>query len=202
MIVIKDYNPCKNLIEKAFYLESLFYPFINLILINKGILEIYLKSNNKLNLILKFLKYNKNFLYNNFIDLIGIDLLNHKELSWYGNARFSLVYNFISTSYNSRLFLNIKINNLEYISTIEFLYPGASWAEREVYDLFGILFANKVDQRRILTDYGLIGHPLKKDYPLGGFMQVRWDEEKARIIYEPFIEAQTYRTFTFQNPWN
>ena len=113
--------------------------------------------------------------------------------------RFELSYNLLSVKYNFRLF--IKTYTSAYINSISNLYASSNWIERECWDMFGVFFINHPDLRRILTDYGFDGFPLRKDFPLTGYIEVRYDDEKANIVYEPLELSQEYRLFNFTSPW-
>jgi NADH-quinone oxidoreductase subunit C len=154
---------------------------------------------NFLNLLLIILK---NFVtFKNLIDLVGVD--------WpMLNLRFQLVYNLLSINLNFRCFLFVSVGeNTVYSSAINFInsginvYSGLNWLERENWDMLGILFFNHIDLRRILTDYGFEGFPLRKDFPLTGFVELRYDEEQKSIIYEDVELSQEFRFFDFESPW-
>jgi NADH/F420H2 dehydrogenase subunit C len=116
--------------------------------------------------------------------------------------RFEVVYELLSIRYNSRIRVKTAINQLQLVDSCETLFPAAGWFESEVFDMFGIFFANHSNLRRILTDYGFEGHPLRKDFPLSGFVELRYDEKQKRIISEHLELSQEYRTFDFLSPWN
>lgn len=113
--------------------------------------------------------------------------------------RFELNYNLSSAKYNFRIFL--KVYTHSYVDSIVSLYKSANWIERECWDMFGVFFLNHPDLRRILTDYGFEGFPLRKDFPLTGYIEVRYDDEKSNIVYEPLEMSQEYRLFNFTSPW-
>ncbi len=115
--------------------------------------------------------------------------------------RFELVYFLLSVRYQERVRVKVLINDFESVPTATGLFPSADWYEREVWDMFGIAFDNHPDLRRILTDYGFQGHPMRKDFPLSGFEEVRYDEEAKRVIYEDVQLRQGYRRFDFRRPW-
>ena len=116
-------------------------------------------------------------------------------------SRFDVIYQLLSIRYNSRVNVLVSTNELSPINSITSVFSGASWYEREVWDLYGIYFENHPDLRRILTDYSFDGHPLRKDFPLSGYFEVFYDDTKKRIVYEPISLPQEYRFFTFSNPW-
>jgi NADH-quinone oxidoreductase subunit C len=115
--------------------------------------------------------------------------------------RFDVVYHFLSPRVNRRVRVKAPVGEGETIPSIIDVYRGADWFEREAYDLYGVLFTGHPDMRRILTDYGFEGHPLRKDFPLTGFVEVRWDDEQKRVVYDEVRLAQEFRTFDFLSPW-
>ena len=116
--------------------------------------------------------------------------------------RFEIVYELLSIRYNTRIRVKTYVNEMESIDSIHQIHSTANWWEREIWDLFGIYFNNHPDLRRLLTDYGFDGYPLRKDFPLSGYQEVRYDEKHKRIIYEPIELAQEFRTFDFSSPWS
>ena len=144
--------------------------------------------------ILTFLRDDSNCLYKQLIDLCGADYPER-------DRRFDVVYNLLSLSHNQRIRVKVKVGEDEHVPSVSEVYPSAGWYEREAWDLYGILFAGHLDLRRILTDYGFEGHPLRKDFPLTGFVEVRYDEEQKRVIYEPVSLTQDFRNFDFMSPW-
>lgn len=117
------------------------------------------------------------------------------------DRRFDVIWHFLSMYQNQRVRVICSIREDEMLPSITPVFPGAGWYEREVYDMFGILFTGHADLRRILTDYGFRGHPLRKDFPTSGYTEVRYDEELKRVIYEPVKLVQEYRQFDFMSPW-
>ena len=115
--------------------------------------------------------------------------------------RFDVVYHLLSVSQNQRVRVKCTASEQTSVESCAHLFPSASWSEREVWDMFGILFSNHVDLRRILTDYGFEGHPLRKDFPLTGYTEVRYDEERKEVVYEPVRLSQAFRSFDFESPW-
>ena len=115
--------------------------------------------------------------------------------------RFEVVYNLMSIHYNSRIRVKTYASEVSAVPSIVSLYGGANWFERETYDMFGVFFTGHPDLRRILTDYGFEGHPLRKDFPLTGYVEVRYDDEKKRVVAEPLELAQSFRMFEYQSPW-
>ena len=149
---------------------------------------------NKILPLVTFLKYHTNCQYKLLSDLCVIDYPTRSN-------RFELVYNFLSIQYNSRLRIKILFNELQSISSITSVFRSANWWEREAWDMFGVFFIDHPDLRRILTDYGFEGYPLRKDFPLSGFTEVRYSELKKRVIYEPLHLPQEFKSFNFENPW-
>jgi NADH-quinone oxidoreductase subunit C len=129
-----------------------------------------------------------------FIDVTAVD--------WPGRERrFDVVYHLLSPKQNQRIRVKVEVGEGEAVPSIIGVFPGADWFERETYDLYGVLFTGHPDMRRILTDYGFEGYPLRKDFPLTGFVEVRWDEEVKRVVYEPVRLNQEFRNFDFLSPW-
>ncbi len=115
--------------------------------------------------------------------------------------RFDIVYHFLSPTKNVRVRVKVETDEVMPVPSIIGVFPGAGWFERETYDLYGVLFTGHPDLRRLLTDYGFEGHPLRKDFPLTGFVEVRWDDEQKRVVYDPVRLAQEFRNFDFLSPW-
>ena len=132
-----------------------------------------------------------------FRQLIDITVVDYPE----DTRRFKIVYLFLSHEYNQRMILSYFINENEVISSITSVFPSANWMEREVFDMYGVNFKDHPDLRRILTDYGFEGHPLRKDFPLTGHSEVRYSEEKKKVINEPVKLEQNYRNFDYESPW-
>ena len=132
-----------------------------------------------------------------FRQLIDITVVDYPEKA----KRFKVVYLFLSHEFNQRLVLNYYISGNEIISSLTSIFPSANWMEREVFDMYGVNFKNHPDLRRILTDYGFEGHPLRKDFPLTGHSEVRYSEEKKKVILEPVKLEQNYRNFDYESPW-
>ena len=144
--------------------------------------------------IVHFIKDHPTTNFSLLVDMCAVDHPDQKE-------RFEIIYNFLSISQNLRLRLKLRIHDNESVESISNIYPCSNWYEREIWDLFGISFINHPDLRRILTDYGFEGHPLRKDFPLTGFVQVRYDDEKKQVINEPVKLDQEYRSFENLSPW-
>ncbi len=132
-----------------------------------------------------------------FSTLIDITAVDYPERS----KRFDVVYHFLSMHQNQRVRLRVSIREEDMVPSIVPVHAGANWFEREVFDMFGIIFTDHPDLRRLLTDYGFRGHPLRKDFPTTGYTEVRYDEELKRVVYEPVSLTQEYRQFDFMSPW-
>ena len=144
--------------------------------------------------VVQFLKSNENCKFKQLIDIAGVDYPENEK-------RFELIYLFLSHEKNLRIKILIKFQSNQLISSLTKIFPSANWMEREVFDMYGIKFKNHPDLRRILTDYGFKGHPLRKDFPLTGFNEVRYSEKEKKVIYEPVKLEQNYRNFDFESPW-
>ena len=140
-----------------------------------------------------FIKSNKNMKFRQLIDITVVDYPER-------NQRFKIVYLFLSHELNHRIILSCLINENEVISSLTSLYPAANWMEREVFDMYGVKFKDHPDLRRILTDYGFEGHPLRKDFPLTGHTEVRYSEDQKKVISEPVKLEQNYRNFDYESP--
>jgi NADH-quinone oxidoreductase subunit C len=144
--------------------------------------------------VVQFLKSDNNCKFRQLIDIAGVDYPENEK-------RFELIYLFLSHELNTRIKLLIKFQVDKSISSLTKIFPSANWMEREVFDMYGIKFKNHPDLRRILTDYGFKGHPLRKDFPLTGFNEVRYSEKEKKVVYEPVKLEQNYRNFDFESPW-
>jgi NADH-quinone oxidoreductase subunit C len=144
--------------------------------------------------VIQFLKSNDTCKFRQLIDIAGVDYPDEDN-------RFQLIYLFLSHENNSRIKLKIKFQVNQIIPSITKIFPSANWMEREVFDMYGVKFKNHPDLRRILTDYNFKGHPLRKDFPLSGFNEVRYSEKEKKVIYEPVKLEQNYRNFDFESPW-
>mgnify|MGYP001376149245 CR=1 FL=1 len=141
-----------------------------------------------------FIKTNKNTKFRQLIDLTVVDYPEQAQ-------RFKMVYLFLSHEFNQRIILSYFINENEVIPSLTSVFPAANWMEREVFDMYGVNFKDHPDLRRILTDYGFEGHPLRKDFPLTGHLEVRYSEEQKKVINEPVKLEQNYRNFDYESPW-
>ena len=157
--------------------------------------QIYLNiTNEDLIDVILFLKTNKNTKFKQLIDITAVDYLETEK-------RFKMVYLMLSHEFNNRVQVDFLINESDFVSTVIPLFPAANWMEREVFDMYGIKFKDHPDLRRILTDYGFEGHPLRKDFPLTGHSEVRYSETEKKVIYEDVKLEQNYRNFDFESPW-
>ena len=144
--------------------------------------------------ITSLIKINNFCQFRTLIDITAIDYPEQEE-------RFCLVYHYLSMQQNIRIRIKSFVKEEQIVPSITNLFPSANWFEREVFDMYGILFSNHPDMRRILTDYGFQGHPLRKDFPTTGYLELRYDQEKKKVIYEPVKLTQEYRKFDFMSPW-
>ena len=141
-----------------------------------------------------FIKSNSNTKFRQLIDITVVDYPERTQ-------RFKIVYLFLSHEFNQRMILSYDINENEIIPSITTIFPSANWMEREVFDMYGVSFKDHPDLRRILTDYGFDGHPLRKDFPLTGHSEVRYSEEEKKVVKEPVKLEQNYRNFDYESPW-
>ncbi len=155
---------------------------------------IILINENDLLEVIQFLKSDINCKFKQLVDIVGVDYPDNEK-------RFELVYLLLSHEHNLRIKILIKFQLNQNISSITKIFSSANWMEREVFDMYGIKFKNHPDLRRILTDYGFKGHPLRKDFPLTGFNEVRYSEKDKKVVYEPVKLEQNYRNFDFESPW-
>ena len=144
--------------------------------------------------VVKFLRDDERCQFWCIIDITAVDWPERER-------RFDVVYHFLSPKQNQRIRVKVEIDEGTSVPSIIEVFPGANWFEREAYDLYGIAFTGHPDMRRLLTDYGFEGHPLRKDFPLTGFVEVRYDDEQKRVIYEPVRLTQEFRNFDFLSPW-
>jgi len=144
--------------------------------------------------LMEFLRSDQNCDFTTLVDITAVDWPERPK-------RFDVVYHLLSMTQNHRIRLRVAAREEDMVPSITGIYPAAGWFEREVFDMFGILFSGHPDLRRILTDYGFRGHPLRKDFPTTGYTEVRYDEVQKRVIYEPVNLVQEYRQFDFMSPW-
>jgi NADH-quinone oxidoreductase subunit C len=144
--------------------------------------------------VVTFLRDDPRCQFVSFIDVTAVDWPAREK-------RFDVVYHFLSPKQNQRIRVKTQTDETTPVPSIISVFPGADWFEREAYDLYGVIFTGHPDMRRILTDYGFEGYPLRKDFPLTGFVEVRWDDELKRVVYDPVRLAQEFRSFDFLSPW-
>ncbi|RZF44086.1 hypothetical protein LSTR_LSTR004458 [Laodelphax striatellus] len=144
--------------------------------------------------VIMFLKCHHNAQYTNITDIAGMDVPSRMY-------RFEIIYNLLSVRYNSRIRVKTYTDELTPVDSICEIFKGANWYEREAWDMYGIFFSNHPDLRRILTDYGFEGHPQRRDFPLSGYVEVRFDDERKRVVAEPVELSQEFRKFDLSNPW-
>ena len=144
--------------------------------------------------VLTFLRDDVNCRFQQLMDLCGVDYPEREK-------RFEVVYNLLSLTHNMRVRVKVETDEETPVPSVSGVFSSATWWEREAWDLFGIYFSEHPDLRRIMTDYGFDGHPLRKDFPLTGYVEVRYDDEQKRVVYEPVKLTQEFRTFDFLSPW-
>lgn len=161
---------------------------------NRSVITITLSNKTRLLEALEFLKTDKDFLCTILTDLFAVDYPDRSK-------RFEVVYNLLSLKHNIRVLVHVALLDKEEIDSACRIFNAAAWYEREAWDMYGIKFHGNPDLRRILTDYGFEGHPLRKDFPLTGYKEVRYDIEQQKVVYEPVNLTQEFRTFDFLSPW-
>ena len=144
--------------------------------------------------VIAFLKKDNGTKFKQLIDITAVDYPEKEK-------RFKLVYLLLSHEFNSRVLIDFFINENEIVTSLTSVFPSSNWMEREVFDMYGIKFKDHPDLRRILTDYGFVGHPLRKDFPLTGHNEVRYSEDEKKVVYEPVKLEQNYRNFDYESPW-
>lgn len=177
----------------SYYLSQVLNKYIYSIIIKDG--YIILNVNAKyIYQVVKFLKLNSILLYDSLLDIWGTD--DPSRIN-----RFEVNYLFSSLRFSTRIWLKVYVNSDDSLESVTSLYSSGNWLEREVWDMYGVYFQNHMDLRRILTDYGFEGHPLRKDFPLSGYTEVRYDDGEKRVVTEPVELSQDFRYFNFLNPW-
>lgn len=144
--------------------------------------------------LIEFLKSDRSCRFSSLVDITAVDYPGREK-------RFEVVYHLLSMYENHRVRLRMSVREEDFVASIIEVHPSANWFEREVFDMFGILFTGHPDLRRLLTDYGFRGHPLRKDFPTTGYTELRYDEAEKRVVYEPVSLVQEYRQFDFMSPW-
>jgi NADH-quinone oxidoreductase subunit C len=159
-----------------------------------GILSVTLDKAEEIMPFLQYLSHSTELRFTVLTDLFGADFPDRKK-------RFEIVYNLLSLEYNQRIIVKFHVTDNEDVPSVSNLFLAAIWYEREAFDMYGVVFSGSPDPRRILTDYGFVGHPLRKDFPLTGHVQVKYDETLQKVVYEPVKLDQDYRNFDFISPW-
>ena len=190
MDLYKDKMSLTNLEKK---INSELTTKINSSRINHEQLEIQIDKESLLDVVI-FLKKNNSTKFRQLIDITAVDYIGSEN-------RFKMIYLLLSHEYNLRINIIFSINENEVVNSLTKIFPSANWMEREVFDMYGIKFNDHPDLRRILTDYGFSGHPLRKDFPITGHSEVRYSEEKKKVVYEPVKLEQNYRNFDYASPW-
>ena len=183
----------KNLIDLEKKINSELGTKVNTSEIKHNQIYLEIDSEDLIDVIL-FVKTNKDTKFKQLIDITVVDYPERAK-------RFKIVYLFLSHEFNQRMILSYDISENEVISSLTPIFPSANWMEREVFDMYGVSFKNHPDLRRILTDYGFKGHPLRKDFPLTGHTEVRYSESQKKVISEPVKLEQNYRNFDYESPW-
>ena len=175
------------------HIESQLGDAINAAIIESG--ELTLEARRaEIMKVISFLRDDPICKFSSLIDICGVDYPSRER-------RFDVVYHMLSMAHNTRIRIKVTTDETVPVHSITSLFPNADWYEREAFDMYGILFDEHPDLRRILTDYGFEGYPLRKDFPLSGFVEVRYDEERKSVVYEPVNLPQEYRSFDFMSPW-
>ena len=179
--------------ELADFISAELHGVVEATSVEQGELTLHV-TREKINTALKFLRDEPRCKFNCFIDICGVDYPARAN-------RFDVVYHLLSLNQNNRIRLKLETDETTPVPSAVGVFPGALWFEREAYDLYGIAFSDHPDLRRLLTDYGFQGYPLRKDFPTTGYVEVRYDESRKRVVYEPVKLAQEMRSFDFQSPW-
>ena len=183
----------ENLINLEKKINSELTTKINYSIIKHNQIYLSIDSNDIIDVIL-FMKTNENTKFRQLIDITAVDFPEKEQ-------RFKIVYLLLSHEFNTRVLIEFDISEGEKVESLTKIFPSANWMEREVFDMYGIDFKDHPDLRRILTDYGFEGYPLRKDFPITGHNEVRYSEESKKVIYEPVKLEQNYRNFDYESPW-
>ena len=183
----------KNLIDLEKKINSELTTKINKTSIKHNQIYVEIDKEDLLDVVL-FMKTSQDIKFRQLIDITVVDYPEQTQ-------RFKIIYLFLSHEYNQRMILSYNISENEVISSLTSIFPSANWMEREVFDMYGVNFKDHPDLRRILTDYGFEGHPLRKDFPLTGHTEVRYNEDQKKVINEPVKLEQNYRNFDYESPW-
>ena len=192
--LLKNYNDINWYF--IYYIILMLGKYIKKVQLKKGEYNLYLRNEQDLEKVLFFFKYNINSQFKLLMDICGIDYMEK-----YKN-RFEVSYNLLSVKYWARMHIKVHVNEFTPINSVMKIYKSANWYEREVWDMFGIFFKNHNDLRRILTDYGFEGFPLRKDFPQTGYIELRYNNDFKHLVYEPLELSQDFRNFDFLSPWN
>jgi NADH-quinone oxidoreductase subunit C len=192
--LLKNYNDINWYF--IYYIILMLGKYIKKIELKKGEHKLYLRKSQDIDKVLFFFKYNIHSQFKLLMDVCGID--NMKKL----RNRFEINYNLLSVRYWLRVHVKIQVNEFVPVSSVIGIFKSANWYEREIWDMFGIFFKNHNDLRRILTDYGFEGFPLRKDFPQTGYVELRYNNDYKHLIYEPVELSQDFRSFDFLSPWN
>ena len=190
---VRLFGDMENLIDLEKKINSELTTKINKTLIKHNQIYVEIDKDDLIEVTL-FIKTNKDCKFRQLIDITVVDYPEQTQ-------RFKVVYLFLSHEFNQRMILNYYINENELITSLTSIFPSANWMEREVFDMYGVNFKDHPDLRRILTDYGFEGHPLRKDFPLTGHTEVRYSEDQKKVINEPVKLEQNYRNFDYESPW-
>lgn len=180
--------------QQAEYIKKTFTGSVSIQPIENDNLIIYADKSDIISF-LGFLKTDQNLSFKLLLDVFGADFLGVR------NPRFEVIYNLLSLKTNNRITVKVAVDDQISVPSASEIFSSAGWFEREIFDMYGIVFENHQDLRRILTDYGFEGHPLRKDFPLTGHKEVRYDENQKKVIYEPVKLMQEFRNFDFESPW-
>ena len=192
--LLKNYNDINwNFI---YYIILMLGKYIKKVQLKKGEYNLYLKDEKDIEKVLLFLKCHINAQFKLLMDICGIDYMQKFK------NRFEISYNLLSIKYWSRIHVKIHVNEFTPINSVIKVFKSANWYEREIWDMYGIFFKNHTDLRRILTDYGFEGFPLRKDFPQTGYVELRYNNDFKHLIYEPVELSQDFRSFDFLSPWN
>ncbi len=176
------------------YIQKSYSRGVQSVIVKEEGVVIWVEATELLNL-LNFLKTSSVLRFSLLLDIWGVDYPARKK-------RFEVNYLLLSMKLNKRIIIKVRVNEEDLLESAAGIYSSAGWLEREVWDMYGVFFGNNPDLRRILTDYGFEGHPLRKDFPLSGFVEVRYDDGEKRVLQEPIEVQQEYRLFNFSSPWD
>ena len=183
--------------DLSYYISIILNKYIRKIKLKEGEHLIYVRNVESVEKVIYFLQNNLNSQFKLLMDISAIDNLGKSK-----RERFEVNYNLLSIKYKIRIQVKIAVDEFTSINTITSLYKAADWYEREIWDMYGLYFKNHKDLRRILTDYGFEGFPLRKDFPQSGYVELRYNNDNKHLVYEPVELSQAYRNFDFRSPWN